>query len=515
MKRLIALFLSLALCLLLAGCWEVETPDASEDFWTYAEDESNSAAEVSMKASAFTLPYLNSQTLDPITCSDGVQQVVGSLLYEGLFALDEHFSPQPLLCSSFSRSSDGLSYTFTLREDVTFSNGANLMPSDVLATYRRAQISERYAARFDNVVSMRISRNTFNITLRRPDSALPALLDIPIVKSGTEKDTVPLGTGPYLFLTDTEGPCLVRNENWWNQSMLPLERIELVSAKDADTAVYLFSAQEAHLLTADLLSETSAASLGNVDIVDAPMSTMLFLGFNTRHPALADSSLRATMSLALDREAIAETLLAGHAIPAQFPISPCAELYPVELETAYSAGAYAPALAVPSPSQGEEPAVSEPLELTLLVNEENGFKTAVAEYLSKQLTAAHITVTPLILPWADYLAALESGSFDLWLGEIRLTADWNIKDLVDADGALNFGGFNDPETSAALRAFLANESADTAAALYARLASQAPFLPLAFKSLSILSPTGLIDGIAPTSTQPLRNLGQWSFHFAA
>lgn len=517
MKRWTALLCAMALCLSLTGCYEAEVPE-EEDFWAYTPEETTDTEEVSHAAQVFTLPYLSSQTLDPIACPDGVQQVIGSLLYEGLFVLNDRFEPQPLLCSTYSRSNNGLTYTFQLRDGVTFSNGASLTASDVLATYRRAQISDRYSARFANVTAMRAGRGTFTVTLRQPDSAFPALLDIPIVKSGTEKDPVPLGTGPYLFLTDSEGPCLVRSENWWNDDVPSLQRIELASAKDADTAVYLFSARSAHLLTADLLSATTAASLGSVDITDAPTTAMLFLGFNTAKPALAEPAMRVAIGRAIDRDAVATVLLAGHAQPAQFPLSPVSPLYPAASEAPYTAGAYEEALA-PAPAdtaaEAAPPAAPQPLELTLVVNAENSFKTAVAEYLAKELTAAHVTVSPVVLPWNEYLEALEGGNFDLWLGEVRLTADWDITSLVCTGGALNYGKFANADVDAALRVFLSNETSETALALCTLLTEQAPILPIVFKSLSILTPEGLIDGVAPTASQPLQALDQWTFHFSS
>ena len=58
----------------------------------------------------------------------------------------------------------------------------------------------------------------------------------PIVKSGSEKNTVPLGTGPYLFVTDSDGACLKQNPDWRSDGTLPFERIDLRAVKDADTA---------------------------------------------------------------------------------------------------------------------------------------------------------------------------------------------------------------------------------------------------------------------------------------
>ena len=74
---------------------------------------------------------------------------------------------------------------------------------------------------------MRASNGALIVNLTRADSAFPVLLDIPIVKSGSEKNTVPLGTGPYLFVTDSDGACLKQNPDWHSDVTLPFERIEL------------------------------------------------------------------------------------------------------------------------------------------------------------------------------------------------------------------------------------------------------------------------------------------------
>ena len=510
MRRLLALALALTLCLTLTACWEAEDAEP-QDFWELEEPPVEETPKVeNAKPTVFTLPYLNSQTLDPVACSDGVQQVVGSLLYEGLFELDERFEPQSLLCASYSVSENGLTYTFRLREGVSFSDGDALTASDVLATYRRARASERYAARFANIASMGTYRGTLVIALRAPDSAFPALLDIPVVKSGTEKDTVPLGTGPYLFLTDSEGPCLARKEHWWRGGGSLPERIALMPAKDADTAVYLFSAESVHLLTADLLGGTSAAALGGVECADAATSVLLFLGFNTTRAPLADASARAAMDGALDRDAIVETLLAGHARAARFPISPVSPLYTHALGPTAGGGAYAMSL-----SNDADENAAQPLELTLLVNAENSFKVALAEHLAKQLAAVRVSVTPVVLPWAEYLSALQHGEFDLWLGEVRLTADWNVSPLIGTNGSLNYGRFSSAALDKALSDFLKDENEATAAAFCQRFAEEKPFLPLVFKSISVLTPEGLIDGVTPTAAQPLRGLERWTFRFGA
>ena len=501
-KKLCALFLALVMSLSLCACWEEE--EKTDDFWNEDVPLEEDAPQQTTRISAFALPYLSNQTLDPVTCVDGIQQTVGALLYEGLFALDETFAVQNVLCRDCTYDAEKRTYTFYLRENVTFSDGSQLSATDVLSAYRRAAESERYAARFENVASMHIANGALVVTLAKENSAFPALLDIPIVKSGSEKNLVPLGTGPYLFLTDNEGACLTRNGDWWRSEALPLERIALVPARDNSTASYLFSSYDTHLLVSDLTATGSDGSFGESDVFDADSTTMLYLGFNTRRVPLGSSALRCAMSAAFDRGAIVSTLLSGHARTTQFPISQRAALYPADLTV--SSASYAQSLLDAGIT------AEHPLEITLLVNEENSFRLSVARQLCRQLSVGALTVTLRAVPWEEYSAALRSGDFDLYLGETRLTADWNAAPLIGTAGALNYGGYADAEMDRLLAAFLADENESTAQAYFRYFASRAPIAPICFKSVSTQIPAGLAEGLTPTAQNPFYGFAHWTFH---
>ena len=155
-----------------------------------------------------------------------------------------------------------------------------------------------------------------------------------------------------------------------------------------------------------------------------------------------------------------------------------------------------------------------PRSLTILVSESDSFKVSIADYLSRTLSTDGLSVTVRALPWSDYLAALQSGNFDLYLAEVRLTADWNITSLIGAGGALNYGRYADEQCNTLLAAFLANETAQTANALCRYLGQNAPIAPIAFKTASVLTPEGLIDGLTPTVSSPFYGLEGWTVHLS-
>ena len=241
-RRLLCLLLA-ALLLTATGCanWEEPSDPLGELSEFYGAENETPEPE---PLTTFTLPYFAGESLDPVTTTETVQSSVGALLYEKLFELDEHYVLRPLLADSCTYDAEQRVYTLTLRSGVTFSDGSALTARDVAATLERARQSQRYAARLAEVSSVRAQGDTVRITMSTDLATLAWRLDIPIVKAGTESDTVPVGTGPYVFTASDSGAYLEQNPSWWQQKALPLRRIELLHCKDRDTMLYAFSSRE-------------------------------------------------------------------------------------------------------------------------------------------------------------------------------------------------------------------------------------------------------------------------------
>lgn len=503
LRNLIAVLLPL---LLLTGCWQEEPPEESGDLLPPFEELEPEAEEPGPALpEQFALPYMPGRSLDPVSCADGMQQVAASLLCEGLFRLDENLEPQPYLCAGYSCDETASRYTFTLREGVLFSDGTPLTGRDVKATLDRARESERYRSRLAGISSITSGDGSVTIALRSPNTALPALLDVPIVKSGTQDAAAPTGTGPYFLAQEEGGDCLIANQSWWRGEEQPVDRIALVEASDPDAMLYRFSSHEVQLITADLTGVLAVSTTGSVDCLDAETTLLQYVGCNTARAPLDSPSLRRALSAGINRANVASAFLSSHGSAAQFPVSPASSLYPEELEDSYSVDAFAAALTA-SGFQQEQP-------LTLLVNEENSFKRAIVDYLAETWTAGGVAVEVRALPWEEYEAALSAGDFDLYYGEVRLTADWSLSSLLEPGGAMNYGHWSNPDTSQRIADLAAAENRETAMrALCAHLKDQAPILPVCFKSTSVLTQSGVVEGISPTAAEPFYNLGECLVH---
>jgi len=76
-------------------------------------------------------------TLDMSVSSLQVTQFMGVEVFESLFALDATYTPRPMLVDAYDTSADGLTYTLTLRQGVTFHDGTALQAADVVASLQR------------------------------------------------------------------------------------------------------------------------------------------------------------------------------------------------------------------------------------------------------------------------------------------------------------------------------------------------------------------------------------------
>ena len=507
------------LCLLLAAAVLCTTAcsdwDAAEDPLGELSDFYQTENEVAEPEplTAFTLPYIAGGTLDPVNTTEAVQQAVGALLYEGLFTLDGQYRLTAVLADSWQYDSTAMVWTIRLRSGAVFSDGTAVTAEDVAATLERARQSARYAARLREVNAVYAQDDAVVISLSRDLRTLPYRLDIPIIKAGTESYTAPVGSGPYVFTKSSEGAYLSVNTRWHGDAdSLPLERIELKHCKDRDSALYAFSSREIQLLTLDLTDSDGTGVYGNGDYTDAPTTVMHFIGMNTRREGLNNSALRRAISAGIDREALVVSCLLGHGTAAQLPASPAAEVYDTSLETAYNGADYAAAL---EKALGAEEDGAEALSLTLLVNEDSSFKVAAAQEIAVYLTTSRLTVTVEAVPWETFTARLVSGDFDLYYGECRLTADWDVSALAGAEGRLNYGGYSSEVTQQLLqtcRAAGESSRADALSALWQQLLEDVPFAPLCFKSASVLTTAGVVEGLTPTETNPFNGMAQWNIH---
>ena len=140
----------------------------------------------------------------------------------------------------------------------------------------------------------------------------------------------------------------------------------------------------------------------------------------------------------------------------------------------------------------------------------------MARQIAAAFTAAGAATETVELPWAEYTAALAAGRFDLYYGEVRLTADWDVSSLLATGGSLNYGGWSDLQCDQLLEGCRSGGNREAAfRGLCRYLQSQAPILPICFKTVSTLYESDVLEGLTPTAAEPFYGLENISIHLRA
>ena len=496
MKRLTAFYL--ALLLLLTACGGVDAPASSS---------SASSVDTSQEETPppdlvpFTLAFYPEFSLHPVLAANRANLTLAPLLYESLFTVDSSFQAQPLLCRGFTVSEDRLVWTFTLHPGITFSDGTPLTAKEAADALNLARSSaSRYRERLSDVAAITVSEEDplqLTITLRRSNSSLPLLLDVPIALGREDR---PAGTGPYVLSGDEA--ALTARPDWWQRGKaLPASAIVLRAVTKSDELIYAFDAGGISLVDVDLTATNAMGYGGNYQAWDYPTTDFLYLGFNTQDGVFRAAAARRAAALAVDRDAIATTIYANHAISTLLPVHPSSELYqPVEEPLAYDPEGLAAQM---------EALRLQGRELVFVVNSENVAKASAAQLIAYQLRAAGFAVDLRQLPFEDYAAALAQGEFDLYLAETVLTADFDLAPLLASYGELNYGGWWAEEADICLLT-MHGEGADGVYELIALLDAQAPVVPILFKNGSVLTQWGRLSGLSPVRNNVFYQLENWT-----
>ncbi|WP_181704968.1 ABC transporter substrate-binding protein [Chthonobacter rhizosphaerae] len=348
-------------------------------------------------------------------------------LYEGLVRYRPGtLEVEPALAESWTISDDGLVYTFTLREGVTFHDGSPLDAAAVTFNFDRMLDPAHPAAAtgpfplsffFSAVKTVEaVDARTVRFTLNEPFAPFLSNLAYPtglivsptaVTERGKEFGRNPVGTGPFRF-KEWQGNRQVtieRNPDYWGEEA-KLQAVVFRPITDPNT-------RAAEMLSGgiDVMVEVPPDALAQFQgfesfaVHEQAGPHLWFLILNTRSGPLADKRVRQAVNLAIDKEAIANELLQGTAVPAKGIIAPAFEW------------AHDPAL-LGYPHDPErarallKEAGADGAELTLLVAEGgSGMLDPVAMGTAIQADLAEVGLNVSIetYEWNTYLATVNPG----------------------------------------------------------------------------------------------------------
>ncbi|MCB1497892.1 MAG: ABC transporter substrate-binding protein [Bauldia sp.] len=265
-------------------------------------------------------------------------------LYDGLVRYkDGTLEPEPALAESWDISDDGLTYTFHLRQGVTFHDGTPFNAEAVKFTFDR-MLDDKHpfhdtgpfplAFFFSAIDSTNvIDDSTVEFKLKEPyapflsNLAYPAGLIVSptaVKEHGADFGRNPSGTGPFKFENWDSNTSVVitRNEDYWDGAP-PLEAVVYRPITDANTRV-------AEMLSGgiDLMVEVPPDNLqqfrDNADyqVYEQAGPHLWFLILNAKEGPFADKKVRQAVNYAIDKKTLVENVLQGTAEVAAGPTPP-------------------------------------------------------------------------------------------------------------------------------------------------------------------------------------------------
>lgn len=272
------------------------------------------------------------ETLSPLL---GYGKDGNSKIFDGLLAFDEHMKLKPALAAKLPHvSADGLTYTYTLRDGVTFSDGAPFTSKDVVFTYRTIldpKTNNASRTELDAVKKVEaIGDDTVVFTLKYPyapfaERTVHAIAPEHVaakqdVNTGAFT-TKPIGTGPYVLTGWSKGEKLSfkANPTYWDGAPA-VKKFTMAIVKDDDVRATRLRAGD--LDGAILPPNLAAGFKGDKGrkTYEAKTYDYRTVTLPTHHQVTGDTAVRRALDIAVDRQAMVDKILEGAGKPAYGPV---------------------------------------------------------------------------------------------------------------------------------------------------------------------------------------------------
>lgn len=471
----------------------------------------------------FTVQYgSNPETLDPALNSaiDGANTII--TIFEPLLLINENNEVIGGQAESWEASEDGLTWTFTMRDGLKWSDGTDLNAKDFEYSFKRmvdpntaAPYAETCLGMIDGfeeaagfpdadgnptvdpnpeALNVKASEDgkTLTIVLSYPCSYFDKMAAFatmsPVQQATVEANgdawcTSPdtfVSNGPYMITdwTPSERIVLTKNPNYvggWDSSKIVSDTITLLLLEDSSASYAAYNSGEAVLVkdvpTDEIPSLTKAEDGGDF-YVDTILGTY-YVSLNLQRDAFKDAKVRKALSLAIDRDYVANTIMQGTYSAADSIVGPGI----VDESGYFHDNGNAPYISADYEANLAE--AKKLLEEAGYPNGEGyptieystndaGYHVPLAEYLQQAWGDLGITLTINKMEWSSFTPARRAGEYDVarngWVMDYNDPS--NMLDLFCSGNGNNDGKYSNPDFDAAIDASRVADSAEHFAQLH-------------------------------------------------
>ena len=497
MRNIAAAAMAGALAVSLAACGSSASTGTAN-----ATGEAADAAEAG--STGFTVQLgPNPETLDPAlnAAIDGGNTLI--TIEEPLLIIDENNEVQPGQAESYEVSDDGLTWTFHMRDGLKWSDGSDLTAADFEYSFKRLASPDTAAPYAETVVGMidgyqdaignpdadgntttdpdwdalnvhaSEDGKTLTVQLSYPCSYFDKLASFvatsPVQQATveangdawcTEPDTY-VCNGPYMITEWTPSERIVLSKNpyyvgGWDSSKIVSDTITLLLLEDSSASYAAYNSGEAQLVKdvpTDEIPSLTRAEDGGDFYLDEIMGTY-YISLNDQEEPFTDVRVRKALSLAIDRDYVANTIMQGIYTPATALVGPG-----IVDENGYFM----------DNANGGEPYISDDYEANLeeaksLLAEagypdgegfptitysanDAGYHIPVAEYLQQAWGELGITMNIDKVEWSSFIPMRRAGDYDIsrngWSMDYNDPS--NMLELFTTNNGNNDGKYANPE----------------------------------------------------------------------
>lgn len=483
-----ALAAVLASAMMLAGCGGSASSTSSS---AASSSGSSSAAETTAKAATSSNALdvqigPSPETIDPALNSavDGANMILHA--YEGLLKFDKDNNIVPGLAEKYETSSDGLTWTFHLRKGLKWSDGSALTAKDFVYSWKRVADPSvaapygydllNYITGYDEAAKGDLDKlgvsapddNTFVVKLKNPctyfDKICAFAVLVPVQQATIEANGDGWWTNPKTYITDgpyymteyTDGSQIVftKNPNYWDAEHITFDTITWHLIEDANAAYTAYQNGDVQMIK-DVPTEEIPSLTGNKEFTIDPIMGTYYISFNCAKEPFNNAKVREALSLAIDRNYVANTIMQGTYSPATNFVGPgvsdATKGSKFEDVTKSKYGNFFNNDDYNKNLEAAKKALSDAgypngkgfPEIKYLTNDA-GYHKAVAEYLQSAWAQLGITLTIDIQEWKTVTSDRRSGNFDV--ARNGWVYDWddpsNMINLLETQNGNNDGKYS-------------------------------------------------------------------------
>nr|WP_314461176.1 peptide ABC transporter substrate-binding protein [uncultured Clostridium sp.] len=287
------------------------------------------------------------ETIDPAlnSAADGANVIVHA--FETLLIVDKDNKIVPGQAESYDVSEDGLTYTFHLRDGLKWSDGSSLTAKDFVYSWKRLadpNTAAPYAADMlgsvkgyeeaaaGNIDALAVSApddKTLVVELSAPcvyftklvtHATMVPVQEATVAANGEQWSLKPetyISNGPLKMIEWVPGSHITfgKNENYWNADKITLNTLKFVLMEDSNAAYSAYQTGEVAMIK-DVPTEEVLALKGNEEFhVEAGMG-INYIDFQNEKEPFNNPDVRKALSLAVDRDYLANTVMQGIGAPA-------------------------------------------------------------------------------------------------------------------------------------------------------------------------------------------------------